>query len=235
MKEFIYQIKLATESSGFFRPTLSRGIIEAEDKAGVVSKVKDMYPEYFDGIKVAQKLTKKSEQLVYVTIYELDEYWSNYWKSEVECVACGKKVKTIDLKNQLETYNTSKFTCSPECESIRKSNYENDYDEYWSSRCDWYFIYKITNKINGQHYIGYTAREPIYRWWEHLKHSDLPIGRALVEFGIESFTFEVLEKHNKKDKTITEMHVIETQYMNKFDSINNGYNCIISSSSINDE
>ena len=226
--EFIYQIKIASNDyNAFCRPVLAQGILDVEKKADVLAYVEKEYPEYFDGNKVAQKLSRKSEQIVYVSIFELDGYWKNYWTQEVECAICHKKVPLIQVKNQLGGF-VSKFICSMKCEEKRKELAENEYEEYWNERSECYYIYKITNKNNGKVYVGYTEREPLFRWWEHFKHSNFPIGKALKEDGIESFTFEVLEKHLKSDKTVVEMHEIETKYIQLFDSINSGYNCIVS-------
>lgn len=228
--EYIFQIKIVSNSyDSFHRPVVAQEIIDVNNKTEVLGYIEKKYPEYFDGNKVAQKLSKKSEQIVYVTIYELDDYWSNYWKQEIECCSCHKKVKLIDIKNHIGHTNLNKWTCSIECEELRKRAYEDcksEADEYYCNSCNFYFIYKITNKTNGKVYIGYTSREPIFRWWEHFKHSNLPLGQALKEDGIENFTFEVLEKHYKKDKTVEQMHDIESSYMIQYDSIFNGYNCL---------
>jgi len=62
-------------------------------------------------------------------------------------------------------------------------------------------IYKITNLFNGKSYIG-QAVDIKRRWTEHKSHSFLPdhisynyaIHRAIRKYGIESFSFEVLEE-----------------------------------------
>ena len=233
MMEYLFQIKLIESTyNTFSRPTLAQEIISAQSKQDVLKYIQENYPEYFDGNKVAQKLSKKSEQLVYVTIFELDEYWKKYWTSEVECCVCGKKVPLIQIKNHLSDIYLPTFTCCPECESKKsdalQQKREESYDDYWSSRCDYYYIYKITNKLNGKCYIGYTEREPIFRWWEHYKHSELPIGKALQGEGIQNFTFEILEMISKADTTIQAMHEMETSYILKHDSISSGYNCVVS-------
>lgn len=227
--EFVYQIKIVVnEYDSFNRPVAAQGIIEAENKKAVVEYIGNQYPEYFDGNKVTQKLSKKTDQIVYVSIYELDDYWSKYWKQEVECMICHKKVPLIQTKNNLGNINPNKFTCSVECEEKRKERADNEVEEYWNDRCQYYYIYKITNKNTKKVYIGYTEREPIFRWWEHFKHSHLPIGEALKSDGIENFTFEVLEKYLKTIKSIEEMHEIETNYITNYNSIEKGYNCILS-------
>lgn len=227
--DYLYQIKMCHPDSEYGnKNVITQDIITEENKKKVIAFLEDEYPEYFEGNKVAQKLSKKSEQQVYVTIYELDDYWKKYWLQEVECMVCGKKVPLIHTKNHLGNINIKKFTCSIDCEEKRKKRAENEIEEYWNDRCSYFFIYKITNKHNGKMYIGFTEREPIFRWWEHFKHSNLPIGEALKTDGIENFTFEVLEKHSKEEKSVEEMHEIETKYITLYDSIKTGYNCIFS-------
>lgn len=234
MKEWIYQIKLAPPGyDSFSRPTLACGIIEAEDKQSVCKHVSEQYPEYFDGLKVTQKLTKNTEQIVYLTIFELNDYWRKYWTSSVECCVCGKHVPLMEVRNNLGEIYLPHFTCCPECELQKNdalaTKREEGSEEYWSNRCDYYYIYKITNKLEPEKcYIGYTEREPIFRWWEHYKHSDLPIGKALQGIGIKNFTFEILEMVPKDTTTVEAMHEIETSYIMKYDSINCGYNCVVS-------
>lgn len=140
--------------------------------------LEEEYPEYFDGNKVCQKLSKKSEQIVYVSIYELNDYWSKYWKQEIECKVCHRKVPLIQAKNHVG--RLSNFICSVSCEEKLRETAENEVDEYWNEKCPYYFIYKITNKITGKVYIGYTEREPIFRWWEHFKRSQLPDRKSVV-------------------------------------------------------
>ena len=65
-------------------------------------------------------------------------------------------------------------------------------------------IYKITNLINGKSYIG-KAVDIKRRWSEHKSHSFSPdhlsynfaIHRAIRKYGIENFSFEVVEECNE--------------------------------------
>ena len=226
--EYLYQIKVAVND--YDKQIAAQGIIEKKSKKEVLKFLEEEFPEYFDGNKVAQKLSKKTDQVVYVSLHELTEHWKKYWTSEVECMICHSKVQLLELKQHLGYFNIKKFTCSMECEEKRKEREPDEFNEYWNDRCRFFYIYKITNKLDGKVYIGYTEREPLFRWWEHIRHSHLPIGAALKNEGIENFTFEVLEKYSKEEKTIEEMHEIETKYIHNYDSISNGYNCIASKS-----
>jgi len=59
-------------------------------------------------------------------------------------------------------------------------------------------IYKITNKINGKAYIGQTIQEAEKRWKFHksARPSKSLISQAIKDFGLENFTFEVIERVN---------------------------------------
>lgn len=61
-------------------------------------------------------------------------------------------------------------------------------------------IYKITNELNNKSYIGKTEKaNPLDRFYEHIKDSksenkeNRPLYRAFNKYGIENFSFEVIE------------------------------------------
>ena len=75
-------------------------------------------------------------------------------------------------------------------------------------------IYKITNKINNNCYVGQSV-DITKRWKEHIRWSnsldrpeyEYPLYRALRKYGTESFMFEVLEFVDcKDDLTPREVH-----------------------------
>lgn len=84
-------------------------------------------------------------------------------------------------------------------------------------------IYKITNKINGQCYIGLSIH--IYeRWNQHLKNAtDMTkknsIYKAFREFGIKNFDFSILEECQKEELPAREIYWIAY-----YNSYYNGYN-----------
>lgn len=58
-------------------------------------------------------------------------------------------------------------------------------------------IYKITNLINGKHYIGQSIHIE-RRWAEHCKPSSSSlIGKAIHKYGKEHFSFSILEQCDK--------------------------------------
>ena len=86
-------------------------------------------------------------------------------------------------------------------------------------------IYKITNISTQEIYIG-KSTSVATRWTNHIKSAcglagvaDSQFQRALKQYGIENWTFELLEKC-PKDK-LTER---EKYYITFYDTINYGYN-----------
>lgn len=87
-------------------------------------------------------------------------------------------------------------------------------------------IYKITNMINGQEYVG-QSRNIHKRWLAHLNsafnnndHSyNTPLYRAIRKYGLENFDFKVLE-----ECSVTELNQKEEKWISKLDTFFNGYN-----------
>lgn len=87
-------------------------------------------------------------------------------------------------------------------------------------------IYKITNLINGKCYIGQSVNI-LNRWRHHQASSqnssdkkyDYPLYRAFRKYGLENFTFEILEECSPEL-----LDILEENYIEKYDSIYNGYN-----------
>ena len=87
------------------------------------------------------------------------------------------------------------------------------------------YIYKFTHKETGRCYIGQTIQEPNRRRLEHISNSrytpkEYHFHNAIRKYGIESFTFEVIDSATSLD----EMNLLEEKYVEKFDSISNGFN-----------
>ena len=89
-------------------------------------------------------------------------------------------------------------------------------------------IYKITNKVNGKIYIGFTDGTLEKRWKTHCKNSYRKKSRsrlvsAIRKYGKDSFTIETL--HEEPDSNHA-LNVLEPYYIAKFDSTNPdiGYN-----------
>ena len=90
------------------------------------------------------------------------------------------------------------------------------------------FIYKITNKLSKKCYIGETKESsPEIRWKQHVytisKGTGCPALRdAVVKYGLENFTFEVVIICFDEDRFAQERH-----YIKKYNSVvPNGYNIL---------
>lgn len=82
-------------------------------------------------------------------------------------------------------------------------------------------IYKITNKINGKSYIG-QSNNIKRRWMEHKKYryaKDKALYKAFEKYGLENFTFDIIEECSLKELDNREIYYIE-----KFNSYKDGYN-----------
>lgn len=89
-------------------------------------------------------------------------------------------------------------------------------------------IYKITNKINQKIYIGQSVNIS-KRWMAHRNGAfnpnngqyNTPLYKAIRKYGIENFTFEILE-----ECAINELNIKEKQYIQLLDATNSdiGYN-----------
>jgi group I intron endonuclease len=86
-------------------------------------------------------------------------------------------------------------------------------------------IYIIENKDNGKRYVGKTTLSDPYKRWSQHKYNakgqwnDMVIGRAINKYGIDSFTFYVIETCDDND-----VDERETYWIEKFNTYYDGYN-----------
>ena len=80
-------------------------------------------------------------------------------------------------------------------------------------------IYKITNKINGKAYIG-QSRKIEQRFHEHIyANTSSLIHKAIIKYGQNNFTFEILEECSAE-----ELNEKEIYWIKYYDTYENGYN-----------
>lgn len=90
-------------------------------------------------------------------------------------------------------------------------------------------IYKITNQINNKCYIGQTIKSPEERQKEHWQHyngehindQNKILYKAMRKYGIENFTFEVIQDNIT---TYEQLDKAEIYWIDFYDSYYNGYN-----------
>jgi GIY-YIG catalytic domain len=86
-------------------------------------------------------------------------------------------------------------------------------------------IYRITNTVNGQVYIGLTRRGANVRWTQHKSRARLGVRKtrlyeAMRELGIENFKFEAI-CYVLDEK---ELPALERHFIAQHDSFHHGYN-----------
>lgn len=86
-----------------------------------------------------------------------------------------------------------------------------------------YYIYKVTNTINGKIYIGKTSQFK-ERKWQHercYEKEDCRFHRAIKYYGKEKFNWEIIDEAN----SLEEAYELEKKYIKEFNSYHpNGYN-----------
>lgn len=87
-------------------------------------------------------------------------------------------------------------------------------------------IYSITNVVNGKKYVGSTTKSFKSRWKKHITnlknggHASHHLQNAWNKYGADSFVFKVEEIVDDVGNLLN----LEKDYINKYDSFNNGYN-----------
>lgn len=84
---------------------------------------------------------------------------------------------------------------------------------------------------SGKSYIGQTTSENIRReHWNTLgPYAGRKINRAREKYGLNNFTYEVIERNTYSNKDIAreELNKLEIYYIGLYDSYRRGYNCTI--------
>ena len=86
-----------------------------------------------------------------------------------------------------------------------------------------YNIYFHKNKINNKYYIGITSQKPERRWGKNGENYKLQpkFYNAIKKYGWNNFEHKVLFTNIPKDQAET----LEKELIQKYNSIDNGYNC----------
>lgn len=87
-------------------------------------------------------------------------------------------------------------------------------------------VYKAVNKINGKIYIGQTSHTLEVRKAQHFKKARSGINthfyNAIRKYGEDAFEFSIVcEAKSKQD-----LNLLETYYIQKYNSIKDGYNMV---------
>lgn len=220
-------------------------IIEAKDTSEVRKIMAERYPQFFPTGKVYSKETKDDAQFFYVLVYPLYDFEiKQIEEGEWKCEYCGH----VHENSYISKPRINERLFGPDAWFCKS---DDDYcmKEFLKSKNDGIeipddvnyikadspnYIYKCTEKSTNKCYVGKTRNAPFFRWWNHLSHSSSPFGIYLRQTKLSDWTFEVLEvlPSNIED---SEVFKIESKYMQEFDSINNGFNSVISSKKVIEE
>lgn len=247
-KAFIRVVKSIAfnDYSGFNKVEIVREpLILAKDKNEVKAILLDKYPQFFQNNNVYEKETKDKAQFFYVVIYPLFDYEKNQIEEgEWVCASCGQihENKYISKPQTNDRMFGSDVLFCKSDDDICMQNYMNDKyknvefpdDRNYIKSDTPNYIYKCTEKDTCKCYVGKTKNAPFFRWWNHLTHSSSKFGIYLRQTKLSNWTFEVLEElpSNMLD---SEVFRIESEYIRKFDSINNGFNTVISNKNVKNE
>lgn len=222
-------------------------LIIAKDKNEVKQILLEKYPQFFPNNKIYEKETKNDKaQFFYVVIFPLYKHEIDLIKEgEWKCDYCGQIHENKYISKPLKSRKfDGKIFCGSDYKTGNDIVEVPDCYEKWKKEVAFKdvdlpddlnyinvdslnYIYKITEKSTGKCYVGKTRNAPFFRWWNHLKHSSSPFGRYLQNTKLSDWTFEVLEElPSNMDES--DIFLIESNYINKYDSIKNGFNAVIS-------
>jgi hypothetical protein len=232
---------IGAESGSYFgadNDVLRVPIIEAEDKAAVKEYMKKEFPQFFQNGKVYERETKDTTQFFYVVIYPLYNWEEEMIQAgEWVCDQCGHVHENEYLERPVKPrkppFNGKKFCNMDTCYENYKTEYykgiEMPDDMVYVKEDSPSYIYRICEKSSNKSYVGKTRNAPFFRWWNHLKHSSSPFGLYLQATQLTDWTFEVLEIL-PSEVPDSEVFMRESHYMNVYDSVNNGFNVMLSNS-----
>lgn len=241
MPEFLFQIKGKRGdetmghwggSSNWSFPPIWQDKIEANDVADAKLKIEELYGRKFP-LRVLKKDLESNEFLLNITpINEYNYYIQKYFDIN-ECKNCQSKFKLIE-KYQIGNEGGGYDYCSSKCGKEFREKGFNILEYREGNAIHDYVIYKITNRETGMCYIGQTKQAFTFRWYQHFYQSnDVKFHEAIKSSPITAWTFEVIEvidipEEIKHDKAAIRnlVNAKETEYIRKFNCIQNGYNSV---------
>jgi len=212
-------------------------LIIADTKDEVKRILVDLHPQFFQNGKVYERETKDQAQFFYAVIFPLYE-WEKNQIAEGEWTGCScgqvhenKYVSRPTINEKV--FGRDKLFCTSEDNNCMMEYKVGNWgttreivdDATYNGNV--VYIYKCTEKSTGKCYIGKTRNAPFFRWWNHLTQSGSRFGCHLRQSKLSEWTFEVLEElpHSVEGRGA---ELVESKYIILFDSINNGFNQVIS-------
>lgn len=239
--EFYFDIKAKENSSKEYSdwswPPIWSGKIEANTRQEARQKINDEY-----GRKFIMRFSKNNpDDPFLLSIKEMTPYLAKRFQV-LTCEVCGNDF-TLNEKyctDQGSHHNVCSSDCYAQFAATRTSENRLSFDN--NNYLNPPVIYKITNIQTGMDYIGKSIRSFTLRWWEHIKAGKLAsentehcFYKAINQSKLIDWTYQVIEVINEypeacvdylsKERHITER---ESYWIEKYDSVNNGYNSVIS-------
>jgi hypothetical protein len=232
MSEFYYVIKgKRSEVEDFHNsnwewPPMWSGKITAKDRKHAKQLIDEMYEHEFK-LRILNKDLWRHNFLLFIEKIDDDNWKAREVFEERICDTCGKDFRLID-KYRLGNNGGGNNYCSNEC---KVDNYELNriMDESINGAP---VIYKISNKKTNKCYIGQTTQVFTLRWYQHFfQGTSSKFHEEVRNSKITDWSFEILEEiKTKKTKTMDDFKAVinerERFYIDKFNSVNNGYNSI---------
>lgn len=204
------------------------GYIEAEDKNQAREKLEKELSLTLSFRSLKKDIGVKNFFLL--QLYPATDYFDKVWLKEQECSQCGNNFSKLERDQAFDGMYIRSGFCSLKCEGDHKVETNTSFDQGYHQA----LIYKITNKNTGKCYIGKTTQAFTLRWYQHFYQStDTKFHQEIKKEPLTSWSFEILETFNFNGSDIDQddsqgygkiLTDREKHYIEKFDSIKNGYN-----------
>lgn len=236
-KEFYFQLKAQGEWGGWHFPPLYSDRVFAKNKKEAKKKVEEQFDRKLPLRVIYEKREQEPYLLRLTEIGESDLKIKSLFDINT-CEECSKEFRVIDNYNDPHEFYKGFDFCSNDC----KLAYRSKNRAFVSNSCDPNsphptVIYKITNKESGMCYIGKTHQAFTLRWWQHFSSGDdNKFHKAIRDSKYTDWTFEIIEVIESAPEGLNNDEYAferESYWINEYDSINNGYNSLISRISLN--
>lgn len=231
-KAFYFQVKGKSDWGSWSFPPIYSDRVFAKDK----KEAKSLIEEQFDRklpLRVLNKDRDKEPFLLRITEITEDDIKTKSLFDIRECQLCGNEFRVIDHYNDSNEIYKGKEYCSNNC---KVKGYERDkafVSDHFDPRSQHpTVIYKITNKVSNLCYIGKTSQCFTLRWYQHFYHGGSSKFHSAIksskytdwEFTIIEVLVEAPEGISNADYALER----ESYWIKKLNTIENGYNSVIS-------
>lgn len=230
------------EPDGWEWPPRLSGRIAAKDKQEVRQKIAEEFGEEYP-MRVLKKDYVKYPFLLYIEPMVAGGTGERYALRfmPATCKECGVSFTLNDKYNDPHA-NSSRDTCSSECEHRLKQRERAEGFEYQGGGTSPPVIYAITHKPSGQRYIGKTEQPFTLRWYQHMFHPGTSAFHGKVRVTpITEWQFEVIEHlgylsalHNGSKNAAYRNAISEREqfWINHFNTLSDGLNSVKAASSL---